>query len=409
MALLLIDDALAKIADRVVPLPHEAVPLAQALGRFLAEPVSAPLDLPPFTNSAMDGYAIRAADTPGRLRVIGESAAGSPFAGVVGPGETVAISTGAVLPEGADAVARIEIVTQVDGDGGESIAIEEAVEFDEAIRHAGSDVHRGDHVLDSGIRIGPAQIGAAAALGLRELPCGRLPSVAVLSTGTELRHIGEALGPGQIYDSNSPMLTALLETAGATVTRIPAVADTPEAHREALEKALRHDVVITSGGVSVGPHDLVRGVGQELGVEEVFWRVALRPGKPLSFGVRSRSPAGERPHGTTLLFGLPGNPVSTLVCFELFVRPALYGLQGSRNIEPEFGTGILGQAIPRNPERDDLIRVAITADGSLQPLRGQQSHQITITAVSDGLARIPTGTGELAAGTEVAFLPLHGL
>jgi molybdopterin molybdotransferase len=195
------------------------------------------------------------------------------------------------------------------------------------------------------------------------------------------------------------MLAALLETAGATVTRIPAVADTPEAHREALEAALAHDVVITTGGVSVGPHDLVRGIGQELGVEEVFWRVALRPGKPLSFGVR----------GETLLFGLPGNPVSTLVCFELFVRPALYGLQGSRTIEPEFGKRALARAIARNPERDDLIRVTIAADGSLEPLRGQQSHQITITAVSDGLARIPAGTGELAAGAEVAFLPLHGL
>lgn len=424
-ALLLIDDALAKIAGRVVPLPGVSVPLAQTLGRFLAEPVAAPLDLPPFTNSAMDGYAIRAADTPGRLRVTGESAAGSPFAGTLRSGEAIAISTGAVLPPGADAVARIEIVTLTDRPDGEWIEIQQAVELDEAIRHAGSDVRRGDHVLDAGIRLGPAQIGAAGALGLQELTCGGSPSVAILATGTELRRIGEPLGPGQIYDSNGPMLAALLQTAGATVTRIPTVADTPEAHREALEMALQHDVVITSGGVSVGPHDLVRSVGQELGVEEVFWRVALRPGKPISFGVRSRSPAGERsrspagetsrwpagqrPQPTTLIFGLPGNPVSTLVCFELFVRPALYGLQGSRTIEPEFGTGVLGRAIAQNPERDDLIRVTIAPDGSLEPVRGQQSHQITITAVSDGLARIPAGAGELPAGTEVAFLPLHRL
>lgn len=396
MAPLSIGEALAKIADRVVRLPQESVRLADTLGRFLAEPVSAPLDLPPFTNSAMDGYAVRAADTPGRLRVIGESAAGSPFDGTVGYGEAVAISTGAVLPYGADAVAQVEIVTVPELN---SIQIAQAVELDEAIRHAGSDVHRGDHVIDAGVRIGPAQIGAAGALGLAELPCGRMPSVAILTTGTELRRIGEPLGPGEIYDSNGPMLTALLETAGATVTGIPAVADTPEAHREALDAAFQHDVVISSGGVSVGPHDLVRAVGKELGVEEVFWRVALRPGKPLSFGVRE----------STLLFGLPGNPVSTLVCFELFVRPALYGLQGSKRIEPEFGKGVLARAIARNPQRDDLIRVTVTADGSLEPLRGQQSHQIAITAVSDGLARIPTGTGDLAAGAEVAFLPLHGL
>jgi molybdopterin molybdotransferase len=204
------------------------------------------------------------------------------------------------------------------------------------------------------------------------------------------------------------MLRALLHTAGAMVTVIPAAVDTPEALREALSAALLHDVVITSGGVSVGPHDLVREIGRELGVEEILWRVAMRPGKPLSFSVHSRSPAGERPQ-QTLLFGLPGNPVSTLVCFELFVRPALYALQGAHSPAPEFGTRTLVTTVRRNPERDDLIRVRITQDGAVEPLRGQQSHQITTAAAADGLARIPIGTGEIAAGSEVAYLPLRGL
>jgi molybdopterin molybdotransferase len=395
--LLSIDEALSIIVSQVVPLPAEPVPLEQAVGRFLASPVTAALDLPPFTNSAMDGYAIRAADTPGRLAVVGESAAGAPYDGSLTAGQAVSISTGGVLPDGADAVAQIEIVT-VD-DGGATIEIAQAVAFDEAVRHAGSDVRAGQTVLALGIRIAPAQIGATAAFGTQTLSCGSRPSVAIVTTGTELRALGEKLAPGEIFDSNGPMLRAAIESAGGTVTRIPAVADTAEAHREALAAALEHDVVISSGGVSVGPHDLVRGIGRELGIEELFWRIAMRPGKPLSFGVRGR----------TLVFGLPGNPVSTLVCFELFVRPALIGLQGATDMSPEFGQGTLATSVRQNPERDDLIRVRVDAHGNLEPLPGQQSHQIAITALSDGLARIPTGTGELPAGTEVAFLPLHGL
>jgi molybdopterin molybdotransferase len=193
------------------------------------------------------------------------------------------------------------------------------------------------------------------------------------------------------------MLAAALGTAGAIVERIPAVDDTVQAHRAALMRALDHDVVISSGGVSVGTHDLVRAVARELGVEERFWRIALRPGKPLSFGVR----------GATLMFGLPGNPVSTLVCFELFVRSALYGLQGAREIAPAFATGILVDAVRRNSLRDEMIRVRRMVDGQLKPLSGQESHQITTMAQADGLARIPSGSGELAAGSEVSYLPLH--
>jgi molybdopterin molybdotransferase len=393
--LLSIDEALALVEANVHPLPPEEVALEQAYGRYIAQELHAAVDLPPFAASAMDGYALRAEDSPGTLTVVGESSAGTPYVGKLGRGEAVAISTGAVVPAQADSVVPIEDVTGTR----ERIELAAAVDPGSFVRARGSDIERGEKILEAGTRLGSAQIGAAAAVGLGTVLCRRRPSVAVLTTGTELRQPGEALADGQIYDANGPMLTAALLTSGAGVEHIPAAADNEEAHRAALTRALEHDVVISSGGVSVGPHDLVRRVGQELGVREVFWRIALRPGKPLAFGVRD----------ATLVFGLPGNPVSSLVCFELFVRPALLALQGAPSVRPAWIPGVLGAAVKRNPERDDLIRVRHeTTEGStvLLPLHGQQSHQIAITAQADALARIPMGPGELAAGTEVACLPL---
>ena len=394
-----IDTAIDLILAQVTALPAEDVPLAAAVGRYLAEPVIAMIDLPPFTNASMDGYALRAADTPGSLKVVGESAAGTPFAGTVGPGEAVTISTGAAMPAGADAVAPIEwIGAATTSPDGMSVELPRAVHRDYSVRQAGSDVTYGSEVLAAGLRIGPAQIGAAASLGLSSLRCGGLPRVAALPTGSELREPGERLAPGQIYNSNGPLLGAALASAGAEVTLIPPAADTREAHREAIEQALEHDVVISAGGVSVGPHDIVREIERELGVRELFWRVALRPGKPLSFGIRER----------TLVFGIPGNPVSVLVCFELFVRPALAALQSASKPRPAFARGTLATGVERNPERDEMIRVRHTSDGRIEPLHGQHSHQLAITAQAEGLARIPAGTGTLAAGDEVAYLPLGG-
>jgi molybdopterin molybdotransferase len=410
-ALLPVDDALDVVLESVRPLGVEDVPLESALNRYLGEPVAATLDLPPFTNSAMDGFALRHADTPGQLEVVGESAAGSPFGGELGPGQAVIISTGAVLPEGADSVAPIEWVREVaTGVGRPVVDVPRPVPPEHSVRYAGSDVRRGDEVLPAGIRIGAGQIGAAASLGLRSLRCRELPRVAVLTTGNELRAPGARLGPGEIYDSNGPLLRAALAGAGADVTLIPTAADTRDAHRAAIELALDFDVVLSTGGVSVGGHDLVREIERELGVQELFWRIALKPGKPLSFGVRDRTlgrwPAAQRRHQSTLVFGIPGNPVSVLVCFELFVRPALAAMQGASHPRPAFTHATLTAAVKQNPERDEMIRVRRHADGSVEPLRGQQSHQLALSARSDGLARIPAGGDILAPGSKVSYLPL---
>ncbi len=396
--LLAVDAALALILTQIRPLTAEPVPLAESLGRYLSSDLVATLDLPPFRASALDGFAVRHANTPGRLRIVGESAAGAPYGSALTDGEAVLISTGAVVPEGADAIVPVEWVPDA---GAEAITVREPVGFQNAIREAGSDVRQGAVTLLTGTRISPAHIGAAASLGLTSLPCSRLPSVSLLATGSELRDPGKPLGPGQIYNSNTPMLHAALRTAGARVTPLQTAADTGHQHRRVLALALEHDVLISTGGVSMGGHDLVRSVMAELGVRELFWKVAMKPGKPLSFGVREH-PDGRR----TLVFGVPGNPVSALVCFALFVRPALAALQSATAPGPHYVRGTLAQSVRADPRRDQLIRVRRGRGGELEPLRGQQSHQLAELAASDGLARIRAGAGELEAGSVVDYLPL---
>jgi molybdopterin molybdotransferase len=389
--MLTIDEALEAILERARPLPLESVPLEHAARRFLGEPAQAAVDLPPFASSAMDGFALRSADVPATLPVVAEVAAGRPAARPLERGEAMAIATGGQVPDGADAVVPIEVV--VTQDNRVEVPIEVAPGTN--VREQGGDVRAGAVVVLAGERLGPAQIGALAAAGVAEVRCARRPRAVVLSTGTELRSPGEALQPGEIYEANSLLLAASLETAGVVVERLPAVEDDEDLHREAILRGLETDLLVTSGGVSVGPHDLVRRIEAELGVEEVFWGVAVKPGKPISFGVRSG----------TLVFGLPGNPVSSLVGFELFVRPAALALQGAQSPQPAYEHGKLGRALRRNDVRDQLVRAQRQGD-VLEPLTGQESHMIVRAAGADALVLVPRGEGELPAGAAVTYLRL---
>jgi molybdopterin molybdotransferase len=393
--LLSLADAQARVLERVSPVDSEAVGVAAASGRVLAEDAHAAVDLPPFPSSAMDGFALRAADTPGTMPVVARIAAGVPATRALAAGEAMAIATGGVVPDGADAVIPIEYVVESDNE----IEVREAVGQGDNVRPRAGDVATGDVVVARGARLHPAQIGALAAAGVADVVCARRPRVAVLATGTELRRPGETLGPGEVYEANGVLLAAALASAGADVDILPAVADDADAHRGALEVGLMADALVTSGGVSVGPHDLVRGLLRELGVEEVFWRVAVKPGKPVAFGVR----------GSTLVFGLPGNPVSSLVGFELFVRPAVLALQGASEPGPVYAEGRLAGAARRNPARDEFLRARMrpSEDGVvLEPVIGQESHMIVRAAAADALVYAPRGEGELEPGARVRYLPL---
>jgi molybdopterin molybdotransferase len=360
----------------------------------LAEDARALVDLPPFDASAMDGFAIRAADVPGRLPVVARVAAGVPADTALAPGQAMGIATGGVVPDGADSVIRLEDVVET----GNTIDIALAVAAGDNVRPRGGDLGAGDVVVRAGTRLTAAHVGALAAAGCARVRCGRRPRVAVLATGTELRAPGESLERGQIYEANATMLTAALAPV-AEVTTIPVAADDEHVHRAALEQALAADVVVTSGGVSVGPHDLVRSVARELGVEEVFWRVAVKPGKPVAFGVR----------GETLVFGLPGNPVSSLVACELFVRPAVLALQGASEPGPAYEPGRLATEVRRGRGRDELVRARRRledGDVLLEPVTGQESHMIARAALADALLFVPRGDGVLGAGAPVRYLRL---
>lgn len=389
------EDAQRLVLEHVSPLPAAPVAVADAYGRVAAEDVRSAVDLPPFDSSAMDGFAVRAEDTPGVLPIVFHVAAGTPASRPLGPGEAMGIGTGGALPAGADAVIPIEYVVQNDN----SVEIPEPVVVGANVRPVGGDLRRDDVVVSAGTVLGAAQVGALAASGVAQVSCARRPRAAVLATGSELRAPGDSLGPGQIYEANGPILDAQLRSAGAEVERLPAVADDEDAHREAIARGLEADVLLTTGGVSVGVHDLVRKVEAELGVREVFWGVAVKPGKPISFGVREGR----------LVFGLPGNPVSALVGFELFVRPAVRALQGATDPGPDWERGRLAESVRANPGRDELVRARTRVDDkgiTVEPLAGRESHMIARAAGANALVLVPRGEGEMVAGSSVRFLRL---
>jgi molybdopterin molybdotransferase len=387
--LLDIASARERVLAAVRPLGSEDVALGDALGRVLAADVSAEEDVPPFDSSAMDGYAV-IAGPGGELEVVDESRAGHPAQRALGGGQAIAISTGAQIPDGADAVVPVERVEANDG----RVTVPDT-DPGANVRRAGDDVGRGDKVLRAGAQVGPAELAVAASLGHATLPCSLRPRVAVLVTGDELVDPGTPLAPGQIRNSNAIALTALAERAGAEVVGSQIVRDSLEATMDALRSALeRADVLCISGGVSVGPHDYVKPALSELGVEERFWRVALKPGKPTWFGTR----------GDKLVFGLPGNPVSAMVTFHLFARPALRALAGAP-ADPARGSAVLDSPLKRNQARDELVRCHLTveADGwHVSPTRDDQSsHVLTSMLDAEAFAVVEAGEGMVEAGERV--------
>lgn len=389
--LLSIDEARAAVLAAATRLPDAPVAVEEALGRVLGQAVVAGHDVPPFASSAMDGFAVRACASGTALTLVGESRAGTPWPGTLGEGEAVRISTGAAIPDGAEGVLQLELVDEAGG----TITTRDDVEPGRNIRGAGEDLRGGSTVLEAGTRLGPAELGVAVHAGVAELRCTRRPRVAVLATGDELVPPGAPLGPGLIHDSNRVTLAALAARDGAEVTLARRVRDDAAQTRAAIAAALEAaDVVLLSGGVSVGPHDHVKPALDALGVTEHFWRVALRPGKPTWFGT----------HDGRLVLGLPGNPVSAMVTYILFARPALAALQGAAG-DPARDSAPLGEAVVRHPDRDECLRVRLV-DGRVHPSGPQGSHVLSSMAAADALAVVPRGPGQLEAGDEVELLAL---
>jgi molybdopterin molybdotransferase len=389
-------EALRLVLSRVRPLELEAVPLARALGRVLGEPLASGDDVPPFDSSAMDGFAVRAEDTRGaradsplELRLAGESRAGSPAERGPEAREAVRISTGAMLPPGADAVVRVEDTAERDG----IVEVRAEVAPGREVRRAGEDVAAGEQVLGAGSALGAAELAVAASVGAPELRCRRRPNVSILVTGDELVEPGRELAPGQIRNTNGIAIEALARDAGAAVHGHATVGDDYRATVEALASSLEADVAVTTGGVSVGAHDHVKPALAELGVEEVFWGVALRPGKPTWFGTRGR----------TLVFGLPGNPVSAMVTFRLFVRPALMALQGTET-HSRRAQALIDEDYAKHSGRAHVVRCRLDArnDGwHVRPTKAQGSHVLTSMLDAEALAYLEVERGDVRAGETV--------
>ncbi|MDA8202198.1 MAG: molybdopterin molybdotransferase MoeA [Chloroflexi bacterium] len=425
-----LEDALARILDGWSALAAEEVDLAEGLGQVLAAPVVASTSLPPWDNSAMDGYAVRSGDVaqaspaaPVRLRVIGEVAAGHVPPCAVESGTAVRITTGAMVPDGADAVVPVEDTDTRPGvaELPDAVGVRAPAPAGANVRFVGEDVRSGQRVLDAGRVLGPASIALAAAAGAARASVHRRPRVGILSTGDELVPAGTHLPPARIHDSNTPALLAQARASGAIAASFGIAADEPASLRDRLTAAIAaSDVVVLSGGVSVGAHDHVKDALASLGSVD-FWRVAVQPGKPLAFGRTVAGRAGDvaDPDRRVALFGLPGNPVSAFVTFELFVRPLLRLLLGEGGGGGVPGArrrirGTLVEAVSKAPGRRAFLRVRVEAGGAgagralVRPAGGQGSHVLSALAAADGLAIVPEELPGLPAGAEVDVLMLEG-
>ncbi len=423
MALLPLEEARRHVLDRCPPSAPAPVPLAEAAGCVLAEVVVAPGPIPPFANTAMDGFAVRAVDTAGagdvvpvELRIVGTMRAGmAPDAALdrpLGPGEALRIMTGAPMPPGADAVVPVE-VTRVDGD---VVAIALEAEPGRHVRPAGDDLEPGDQVFAAGTVLGPAHLGVLAGIGRSEVVVHRRPVVGVFSTGDELVPVGRPLAPGQIHDSNRLALLAALDEAGFPTVDLGLVADDEAAIADAVADGVaRCDAVVTSGGVSMGDFDFVKVVLDRVG--DMRWmQVAIRPAKPLAFGTveraaeRAAEQAADRVDGSAVVpvFGLPGNPVSSLVSFELFARPGLRRMAGHADddLDRPLVSAVADEALRRRPDgKIHLVRAVCRWDAGSATFRvasagAQGSHHLTAMADANALVVLPDGDG-VAAGDRV--------
>lgn len=385
------EEALSRVLQHLPSSPDiEDLPLDCALGRVLAEPLIARHDSPRFDNSAVDGYGLKVADADRKLKVVSRSEAGASSEHELQAGEAARILTGAAIPNGVDAVVMQEDV-EIAGD---TITVPGKVKSGMHIRRHGEEYRAGTTLLHSGLTVSPSVIGLAAANGVTHLTVFRQPKVHVISTGTELTPVGNELGASAVYDSNGPAISSAVRSLGFPC-HYESVDDNEERLRKCLETALhQNDIVITTGGVSVGDRDLVRSTWQELGVEEVFWKVKIKPGKPVWFGVK----------GDKLVFGLPGNPVSALVTFYLFVRPTLCRMQ----VPTIFAQ--LTESIKHKTGREEFVRgqVQFTKDRVLvTPTEGQGSHMMLGIAAADCLLRLPAEQDEWKTGDKVEVIRMQ--
>jgi molybdopterin molybdotransferase len=393
-------EAVRLVLENTPRLPVTRAPLIDAQGLALAENVRARFDSPPFDNSAVDGYAVRSADVEaGRtFKVVDEAPAGRPAQKKVGQGEAVKIFTGGVIPEGADAVVMVENTSG----WGEEFELRKAAGPGNNLRGAGEDVREGDLMLRAGTEISAPEIALAATQGYGDLPVYRSPRIVVLSTGTELVEPGtRELSPGEIFDSNSFALLAQAREAGAEARRVAAASDDADVLRDAMEEALESaDAVVTSGGVSVGEKDLVKGTLLNLGVEQVFWGIKLKPGKPVFFGTRDDA----------RFFGLPGNPVSAMVCFELFVRPALMKMMGREDARRPRLEVYFDENIENKFGRMHAMRVTLTRTERgwrAESVGAQGSGLVSSLTKADALALIGPESEGARAGEPVEAIVLR--